>query len=274
MTFDDGNLTRYLIIGRARSGTTVTHLVLLGHPNVAALNDELKPDPFFTRSVSAFTFGNDLPEERSLGARKLFDAITSIGATSATRAIGAKTVCNSPVLAGRLVEILRERFPELKIVHVVREDLAAMYGSARQARKSGVMHSWYKGYGSTPIGSIRIRKWPFTAFALGSLRTNEAIRKLRESHEYLEIAYEDYLKDPQPLQQRLFEFIGVPAIEATWLNSQKVMPPASQYIRNYDQAVAWAAYLRDYTLSGRRRTEIELSKKLGRFLENPSAVFR
>lgn len=246
---------------------------------MAALNDELKPEPVFTWSMSTFTFVNDLPEKRILGAQKLFDAIKSIGATSETRAIGAKTVCNSPVLAGRLVEILRERFPRLKIVHVVREDLAAMYGSARQARKSGVMHSWYQGYGA-PVSTLRIRKWLFTAFALASLRTTHAIRELRElrelreSHDYLELVYEDYLKDPQPLKQRLFEFIGVPGVEPTWLNSQKVMPPASQYIRNYDQAVTWTTNLRDHVLSGQRLTRIELSRKLGRFWKNPLALFR
>jgi hypothetical protein len=262
--YEEQNLTRYLIIGRARSGTTVTHLVLLGHPNVAALNDELKPEPFFTRAISSFTFGNDLPEERALGLSRLFDAVTSIRATADTLALGAKTVCNSPELAARLVETLRERMPELKIVHFVRQDLVALYGSARQGRRSGIMHSWYPDYQSRTVDTMRIRKWPFTTFALGCLRTNEAVCKLGDSHDYMEIVYEDYLNDPESIHQQLFEFLGLPVVAATWLKSEKVMPPASQYIRNYDLATAWAQELKEYVQSGSSRPAIERSGRLGR----------
>jgi len=51
---------RYLIVGCGRSGSTLIHLLLKGHPNIVALNDELKVSPFFTKGISTFTFGSDL----------------------------------------------------------------------------------------------------------------------------------------------------------------------------------------------------------------------
>ena len=50
----DSDPTRYLIVGYSRSGTTVIHLALKGHPQVSAFNGELRPEPFFSLGISAF----------------------------------------------------------------------------------------------------------------------------------------------------------------------------------------------------------------------------
>ncbi len=65
-------MTNYIIIGPARSGTTVTHLILKGHPQVSALNDEIKVMQLFGKGISAYTFGNDSEYEITLGFRKAF----------------------------------------------------------------------------------------------------------------------------------------------------------------------------------------------------------
>jgi hypothetical protein len=265
---------RYLIIGRARSGTTLLHLVLLGHPEVVGLNDELKPEPFFTRALSTFTFGNDLPEERAQGLRRLFDAITGVRATAATRALGAKTVCNSAPLATRLVGVLGERMPELRIIHVVRNDLAALYGSAQLGRRSGIMHSWYKNSESRRVEQIAIARAPFTTFALGSLRSTRAVRALAQRHAYLEVAYEDYLKDPSAVQQALFRFVGVEPMPASWLKSEKVLPPPGDYIQNYAQAANWTREIEAYLDSGKPNPTIERADLLGKILERAKRLVR
>ena len=48
-------ILRYILVGPARSGTTVTHLALKGHPNVSAVRDEVRIDPLFTQGMGAFT---------------------------------------------------------------------------------------------------------------------------------------------------------------------------------------------------------------------------
>lgn len=231
----DDELTRYLIIGRARSGTTMIHLTLMGHPNVAALNDELKPEPLLTKGISSFTFGNDTAEEKSMGSEALFDAITAITRKNETRANGAKTVINSAVVASRVVSHLQEYMPRLKIIHVVREDLVALYGSAQQGRKSGVMHSWNTGFSEREIDKTRVSKYKFTHFALGCLETRAVVGRLEDSHDYLEVAYEEYLRQPRVIEQQLMEFLNLPHVPVTWLNSEKVLPPASEYIVNCEQ---------------------------------------
>lgn len=152
-------LNRYLIIGRSRSGTTLTHLILMGHPQVSALSDELKAKPLFIQGLSTFTFGNDAKEEKEKGMTALFDAITRLRENSFTMASGAKTVVNSPQLAAQLVRNLQKWMPDLKVIHVVRNDLVALYGSIVQGRKSGVMHSWYKDFNTRKVDLLKVPKF-------------------------------------------------------------------------------------------------------------------
>ena len=42
---------RFVIVGMARSGTTVTLQALQGHPDVRTAMDEIRVDPFFTRGI-------------------------------------------------------------------------------------------------------------------------------------------------------------------------------------------------------------------------------
>ena len=67
---------KYIVIGCGRSGTTVTHLALRGHPNVCALNDEVKILPLFNNGINCYTYGNNTVEERGKQLGVLFDALT------------------------------------------------------------------------------------------------------------------------------------------------------------------------------------------------------
>ncbi|UCE03769.1 MAG: sulfotransferase [Candidatus Latescibacterota bacterium] len=225
---------RYLIMGHQRSGTTLIHSILKGHPRVAALNDELRIAPLFTRGVSTFTFGNDVPEEIEAGYLALFDAITAIRAAHKNAlAHGAKVTCGSPDVARQLVESLQRYFRDLKIIHVVRRDLVAQFGSEDSMRRTGVAHSWSRGYAQRRIHNVRFNPWVFEGYASRCLRTQGEVDTLRGTHAVLDVVYEDYLANPESVHAQLFEFVGVPHSEVTWLEARKLMPPPDRYIDNY-----------------------------------------
>ncbi len=226
---------RYLVIGYSRSGTTVTHLTLMGHPNISALVGELKVSPFFLRGINIFTGGYCTDEERKNGFSAIFNAITTIHANSETNTIGAKTACNSPEHARAIVNVLQNHLVDFKIIHVVRKDLVAQYGSAISGEKSGIMHSWYKGFENRKTEKIKIKKWPFISFLLNNFATYNEFSNLQKSHEVYELKYEDYVRDPQTIHKELFNFLGVADVEVSWLESKKVMPPAEEYIVNYHE---------------------------------------
>lgn len=236
MTLDNLHMTqktRYLIIGWSRSGTTITHLAIKGHPNVAALNDELKVDPFFTKGISAFTHGNDYHEEKQRGYSSLFNALTLIMSNEQTLAHGVKIACNSHKMARRLVRVLQENLQDLKVIIIVRKDLVAQLGSAMSGKKSGIMHSWYKEFEQRKIKQLTIKKWRFTSFVINVFKMYDVLRELKKTHEVLEIHYEDLLKNPNRFYSSLFGFLNLPVMEPVWIESKKVMPAPETYIKNY-----------------------------------------
>jgi hypothetical protein len=231
----------YLVVGFPRSGTTLIRFLIGGHPgvgrhpNVVSLNDELAVFPFFSKGISTFTFGNNPRVEKEWGFMALYHALTSIFADEKTMAMGAKCACGTPEKAKVLVDTLQKNMKAVKIILVERKDLVAQFGSSVSGKKSGLMHSWYKTGGERRIFPIRLNKWEFQRYALRQMETYEILGQLRSSHDVFDCVYEDYLKEPSAMQEKLFNFLGVQDMEVTWLLPRKVMPPAKAYIQNYGE---------------------------------------
>jgi len=225
--------TRYFIIGYSRSGTTVTHLALMGHPNVCALNGELRPEPFFTKGISTFSHGKDPEDEKTKGYSAIFDAITLIRENEDTMAHGAKTACNSYQSAQDMVAAIQKYIGDLKIIIIIRNDIVAQFGSGIVGKKTGIMHSWYKGFEGRKVDKISINKWRFIPYAHNVNNMYAALSELKETNDVLEIYYEDLLADANSFYTKIFRFLGLPEVETTWLDSKKVLPPPEDYIKNY-----------------------------------------
>lgn len=225
----------YLVAGMKRSGTTLVHLLLMGHPNVCALKDELKVQPFFSKGVSTFTFGDDFAEEKAISFQKIYEAITSLRSCEKTLSCGAKIAIGSKKEAAIVVDTVTKHMSDMKIILLRREDLIAQYGSLIKARRSGIMHSWYEGFKSRKNEAIPINKWLFARYALACFEINKILENISKSNKFMGFAYEDYLASPESMQERLFDFIDVPMKPVTWLKSKKVLPPPENYIRNYNQ---------------------------------------
>jgi len=233
-TLEKPRHARYIIIGYSRSGTTVVHLAIAGHPNVVALNDEMRIVPFFTKGISTFTHGNDLPEEKEKGYSALFDALTSLRTSENLKARGIKIACNDYAQACVFVDVLQNHLKDIKVIIMHRRDMVALYGSGQHGKKSGVMHSWYKGAESIAVNKIKISKWRFIAFFVRVNKMYEMIGKLTDTHDVLEVNYEDLLVNPSEEYHKIFSFLNLPNVEPVWLASKKVLPPPSEYITNYD----------------------------------------
>jgi len=235
------NRTRYLVIGYSRSGTTAIHLGLVGHPETSALDGELRPLPFFSKGAAAFTGGHLHDEEKQVSHRVLFDALASMRNPDA-QVLGAKTACNSPKEAQVIVDQLLKHLPTIKIVHVVRRDVIAHFGSVYSARKSGVFHSWDAKRDAKEKKEVALPRWQLMQFIRATRRLNSVLDKLQTNHDYLRVSQEDLLANPDDTYKSLFEFVGVDAsVPVTWQSAKKVLPDARAYISNYDQCARWSA---------------------------------
>ena len=224
------------MLGKPRSGTTVTHLTLSAHPNVSALDGELAPVPFFTKGLLTYTKHHQTELEEQHGHRAIFDAITRINNPNATT-FGAKTACGNKEQAESIVHTLRTHFPDIKVIHTIRTDLVAHYGSGYMGRNTGIMHSWSPGFGR-PVDSVKFTRRDVVRFAESAKIVNGIFGCLSESHDYLRLEYESYLQNPETVPIQLFDFLGLERLEVTQ-PSKKVLPPPQEYILNYNQCHEW-----------------------------------
>ena len=236
--------SRYIIVGPARSGTTVTHLCLAGHPNVSALNDEVKVHPFFTEGISTFTHGNDRETEFKTGFMAIFDALCTLNNREELLACGLKTAIRNLKDAEDFVKSVQAYFPAVIIILTLRNDIVAQYGSLERARITGNWHSWVKSEGRLE-GKIILDKDRLHAHAVEYLKTVRELQRLKETHEVFEVFYEnDILPDNLQVYYRIFSFLKLPKIEITWLRSKKVAPKPEEFIANYAQHLASMRELR------------------------------
>jgi hypothetical protein len=261
-------MTRYVVVGCPRSGTTAVHLALKGHPQASALNDEIRVSPFFDRGLAAFTFGHESPEDRQVTQRSLFDAITSVDASAETRALGLKVCPATPWEGKLLVNALRANFSDVKIVLIDREDLVAQFGSLTQARRTGVWHSWYPSAGKAEVAPRKLSRWMFSRYALQCLDTMRVLRSLEQSHQVFVCKYDALVADDVATYRSIFGFVGLADLPITWFQAKKVMPAPQRYIANYDELTRMLARLRDQHARGAvspllRRTLETMSRGAG-----------
>ena len=225
---------RYVIVGMLRSGTTVTHHCLRGHPNVSALTSEVGVEPFFSQGVTLFSFGQGATDhERTVGHRVLFDAAAGINADAHTMALGMKLAIATPRLACLLTDALRTHLPDVRVILTIREDLVAQYASLERARGLGRWHA-YSNKAQAAGEKVELHPQDVADYVLDGLTILTELRSLAETHDTLLFSYERDIDRAVPLaSDKLFDFLSLPQVEVDWLRSKKMSPPPQEYIEGY-----------------------------------------
>jgi len=238
---------RYIIVGMLRSGTTVTHHCLRGHPNVSALTSEVGVEPFFSQGITLFSFGQGATDhERSVGHRVLFDAAAGINADARTTTLGMKLAIATPRLARLLTDALRAHFPDLRVILTIRDDLLAQYASLQRAQGLGQWHS-YSNKTQANGAKLRLHRYDFVDYLLDGFEILAELRALADSHTTLHFSYERDITAVDPLDYGiLFDFLDLPPTTVEWVHSKKMSPPPEEYVENYavlrslaDEITAW-----------------------------------
>ena len=226
-------MKKYIVIGPARSGTTVTHLILKGHPQVSALNDEVRIEELFGKGISAYTFDNDLQDEKNIGFGKCFDLLALLNVGPKTRAAGIKCAVGSVRAARVFVERIKLSFPDINIILTVREDIVAQFGSLIRAQETGRYHSWNEEKSKAPL-TVTIEKDSYSRYLLENVEIIEILRSLKQTNSFQEISYEKNILLGLDYCEVLYNFLDLEHIEPTWVTSEKVAPNPKGFITNYD----------------------------------------
>jgi len=226
--------TRYLIIGMQRSGTTVTHECLGGHPHVSTLEPELNARSF-SAGFDAFTHGKIPQELRPLSYYRLFDALAGLSATDQTTHLGVKCALSHPCEAEALVHSLQTFLPEAKAILVFRNDLVAQYASLIKAQKTRRWHA-SEPSNRTVDSDVRVRigQRELLYYVANAFKIGIVLKKLVKTHSVFQVSYErDILPGNLEYCKKLLVFLGLPLVEMTWSDAQKLSPPPEDYVANY-----------------------------------------
>lgn len=263
---------RFIVVGMARSGTTVTFQAVQGHPDVRASMDEIRVSPFFTRGLGVFTTSGDNPWERDHGLHLLLDAMTlipdappgkdllgfggSVEHPKSARVLanGIKVALENQQDAEQFAEAFRTRtsLRDVYLVRVDRRDLVAQHASLYRAVRSGVWHSFYQVAPALKDakGPFAIPPEEFERYCRECLAARAVLDRLRESHRVFEIDYErDVDGGDGSVYRRMFEFLSLPPIAPTWMHSTKVSPPVESYVTNARELYEIAARMQDERVS-------------------------
>jgi hypothetical protein len=228
------DMSRYIVIGPGRSGTTVTHLLLRGHPDVAAVSDELRAKAIFDEGLNYFASGKLHGDELVEGRRGIMDLFFNLCGGDQAVCSGVKFAVVTAHEAEVIVNYLQSELKDVKVIITSRDDVLAQYASLVKARKTGHWHSWTAN-AEKAATTVRLNRYEYSSYYKDNQRILESLRSLKETHDCIEINFEADLMSGTAYQAKLFKFLGLRELEPDWLKSKKVSPPAEEYVQNYQQ---------------------------------------
>jgi hypothetical protein len=162
--------------------------------------------------------------------------MTTTQSVSDPEARGMKLTTGSKECARSLAEGVRTHLPDVRIILLVRRDLVAQFGSLIKSQKTGV---WGRHVGETKgqsLPTLELDRHEFAEYAIEAYQIRRILRSMQDTHEILEIEYEEVLLDGNlPTHDPLLNFVGVEPQRADWLTDRKLSPPPESYIENYQQ---------------------------------------
>lgn len=203
---------------------------------------EVLVSPFFTEGMAVFTTGDESYAERRTGIRNLFDHLALVPHNAkagdstgpAPTAIGLKVAYQRQEEAADLANAIREFFPNLRIILVVRDDLVAQHGSLLLAQQTGKWHSWKGEKDAQTKKTLRIPAEDFRSYADGIRRGMSHLEGLSSSHRILKFSYERDICE-QPAYEKLYRFLDIDCPSPDWVRMKKAAPPPESFIENYGE---------------------------------------
>lgn len=227
---------RFIILSRARTGSTLLQLMLNSHPAIHAKSE------IFTRlyGSSVETVFNDIfaPHPKSI------------------KAVGFKIFYNHPLDDhSETVWKEMEKMAGLRVIHLKRKNILRILLSEKVAQKTNV---W-----GIKKEKKRIRpeekKITFAAEELGK-KFHQAkeweikYRDMFQSHPSIEVYYEDLINDPRGEFEKVIRFLDLPYVEPQIKLKKQNPENASSLIENFEMlqksfaGTEWEQFFEDETI--------------------------
>lgn len=241
---------RFLVTGMQRSGTTLVYQILAGHPDVAANPREAAPALFHGFNAASFNTPRDLFAGRKdadpIGPgetlRRLFDLAVEEGTRIGDHAAaGLKVATGSPAEAVAMVEAILAHAPDLRIIHVRREDPVAVAASFVDFLQNPERRQIFEG-SARPSPRLSIRRDVLVRHVHDWHFINAAFDRLAALPHYRRIDYgRDIASGALLGGAALFDAIGVPKMQPDWVSLRKSLPAKEETVVNLAECERVAA---------------------------------
>lgn len=176
-SFAKGKPEFFVILCQPRTGSTLLHTYLNSHPNIMSYGEDVRSG---NKQVMLKKFPKSI---KAVGFKLFYEDLEQ----NIFKKIITKT--------------------NIKIVHLVRQDLLRQFISLKRAQKTEVwsQEKEFKGADGT---AIKIDIQEFKSFEQNSIQQRQQMLSLFEQHEMLQVSYEDLCLRPEEILDGIQHFLN------------------------------------------------------------------
>ncbi|MCP4309315.1 MAG: sulfotransferase [bacterium] len=246
-----GDDRRFLVVGMQRSGTTLVHQIIAGHPDVFTHSREAAPRLFTEAGDSHFNtdrslFPSDVPRgTQALDPDELvrlyFDAaVAHAGECLPDTVRGLKVATGLQHETKAMVEAIIEHFSDLAVIVVKRDDPLAACASYHFASHTGRFQA-FEGEDVT-AQPMTISRDYLVRYVHNWHAINAALHGLLALPRSMSVVYERDIAGGRLTDGgALFDFLGVDRRPVTWVSLRKSLPPPEDIVANHAECEKVAA---------------------------------
>lgn len=194
---------RHIVIGGSpRSGTTLLRRTFDRHPGLCCGPESSLFLPV-RLNLASLAAGHGLPEDdlrRMLATAPSQGAFVDAFASRYLASRGRPRWAEKTPLNIRHLDWIMERWPDARIVHVLRDGRDVVCSMREHPDRRWVDGRWVKELNPRPVEEYA-RRW---------VSDTDAGMRWRGDPRYLEVRYEDLVRDPEATLERVLTFLGEP----------------------------------------------------------------
>jgi LPS sulfotransferase NodH len=202
------------VIGAARTGSNLLIDMLLTHPDILSAGELFNPDMIEKGQLDIQLPAAIAPDEilrlRRQDPAGCHELLMTVARQRGCRAAGFKLLYYHALAENRIIDHLVS-LPNLRVIHLVREDRLARWVSHERARVSDSW--WVAADGSSPqrkqVGAVelspRLTLWDFE----WQQQLEQRARATFAGSHWLELSYEQLAADLHGQSARVLDFLGV-----------------------------------------------------------------
>jgi LPS sulfotransferase NodH len=213
--------TPFVILCEPRTGSTFLHTCLNFHSNIKSYGEVIREQVEKNHNGCLLKLEEDLFKPHA----------------SHLKAIGFKLFYfyyDHPSYANIFRQVIERK--EIKVIHLLREDIFKLYVSLKIAQRTNIWSASSKN-ADKKKQRIFVNPDEFRQFAETYIQRQQFFKKLFQSHEIINVTYENLTKDSQQELEKIQQFLGAKTQVLQSLLQKQTSDDLEREVVNYDEVI-------------------------------------